>query len=75
MQQELAVTMQCPIIGVKKNPNNPMYTQLGVLTRAVTAQATTVTDLLDYHRSGCQFLGISDRRWEGRVGQICSDHK
>ena len=33
--RELAVTVQCPIIGVKKNPNNPMYTQLGVLTRGV----------------------------------------
>ena len=33
--KELAVTVQCPIIGVKKNPNSPMYTQLGVLTRGV----------------------------------------
>ncbi|OLL23133.1 Ribosome biogenesis protein nsa2 [Neolecta irregularis DAH-3] len=30
---ELAVTMQFPILGVKKNPQNPMYTQLGVLTK------------------------------------------
>ena len=29
----LAVTVQLPIIGVKKNPQNPMYTQLGVLTK------------------------------------------
>lgn len=33
--KELAVTVQCPIIGVKKNPNSPMYTHLGVLTRGV----------------------------------------
>jgi ribosome biogenesis protein NSA2 len=33
--KELSVTVQCPIIGVKKNPNSPMYTQLGVLTRGV----------------------------------------
>jgi ribosome biogenesis protein NSA2 len=33
--RELAVTVQCPIIGVKKNPNTPIYTQLGVLTRGV----------------------------------------
>jgi ribosome biogenesis protein NSA2 len=33
--RELAVTVQCPIIGVKKNPNSPVYTQLGVLTRGV----------------------------------------
>ncbi|KAF2118497.1 TGF-beta-inducible nuclear protein-like protein 1 [Lophiotrema nucula] len=30
---ELNVTVQLPIISVKKNPNNPMYTQLGVLTK------------------------------------------
>jgi ribosome biogenesis protein NSA2 len=30
---ELGVTVQLPIISVKKNPQNPMYTQLGVLTR------------------------------------------
>jgi ribosome biogenesis protein NSA2 len=27
------VTVQLPILGVKKNPNNPLYTQLGVLSR------------------------------------------
>jgi len=37
--RELAVTVQCPIIGVKKNPNSPMYTQLGVLTRGVFCSA------------------------------------
>ena len=36
--RELAVTVQCPIIGVKKNPNSPIYTQLGVLTRGVSSQ-------------------------------------
>ena len=30
---ELGVTVQLPILGVKKNPQNPMYTQLGVLTK------------------------------------------
>lgn len=25
--------MQLPILGVKKNPQNPLYTQLGVLTK------------------------------------------
>ena len=30
---ELAVTIQLPIIGVKKNPQSPMYTQLGILTK------------------------------------------
>lgn len=30
---ELGATVQLPIISVKKNPQNPLYTQLGVLTR------------------------------------------
>ncbi|KAL9111965.1 MAG: hypothetical protein Q9227_003585 [Pyrenula ochraceoflavens] len=30
---ELGVTVQLPILGVKKNPQNPMYTQLGALTK------------------------------------------
>ncbi|KAF2199644.1 ribosome biogenesis protein NSA2 [Delitschia confertaspora ATCC 74209] len=30
---ELNVTVQLPIISVKKNPQNPLYTQLGVLTK------------------------------------------
>eukprot|EP01136_Pigoraptor_vietnamica_P038586 Opistho-1_new@108121 len=30
---ELAATFQLPIIGVKKNPQSPMYTQLGVITK------------------------------------------
>ncbi|CCG25802.1 NSA2 [Candida margitis] len=30
---ELGVTVFLPILGVKKNPQSPMYTQLGVLTR------------------------------------------
>jgi ribosome biogenesis protein NSA2 len=31
--KDLGVTVQLPIISVKKNPQNPLYTQLGVLTR------------------------------------------
>merc|ERR1711935_1329289 len=30
---ELKATFQLPIIGVKKNPNSPTYTQLGVITK------------------------------------------
>lgn len=30
---ELRTTFQLPIIGVKKNPQSPLYTQLGVLTK------------------------------------------
>ena len=35
---ELGVTVQLPILSVKKNPQNPMYTQLGVLTRGTVIE-------------------------------------
>lgn len=35
---ELRVTMQFPILGVKKNPQSPMYTQLGVLTKGTVIE-------------------------------------
>lgn len=35
---ELKVTMQFPILGVKKNPQSPMYTQLGVLTKGTVIE-------------------------------------
>ncbi|MDI1491458.1 MAG: Ribosome biogenesis protein [Ramalina farinacea] len=35
---ELKVTVQLPILGVKKNPQNPMYTQLGVLTKGTIVE-------------------------------------
>ena len=35
---ELKVTMQLPILGVKKNPQNPMYTQLGVMTKGTVLE-------------------------------------
>ncbi|CAI4217121.1 unnamed protein product [Parascedosporium putredinis] len=41
---ELNVTVQLPIISVKKNPNNPLYTQLGVLTKGTVIEVN-VSDL------------------------------
>ena len=35
---ELGVTVQLPILSVKKNPQSPMYTQLGVLTRGTIVE-------------------------------------
>lgn len=35
---ELKATFQLPIIGVKKNPQSPMYTQLGVLTKGTIVE-------------------------------------
>ena len=41
---ELAVTVQLPILSVKKNPQSPMYTQLGVLTKGTIIEVN-VSDL------------------------------
>jgi ribosomal protein S8E len=41
---ELKVTVQLPIISVKKNPNAPLYTQLGVLTKGTVIEVD-VSDL------------------------------
>lgn len=35
---ELGVTVQLPIISVKKNPQNPLYTQLGVLSKGTVLE-------------------------------------
>ena len=35
---ELQTTFQLPIIGVKKNPQSPLYTQLGVLTKGTVIE-------------------------------------
>ena len=42
---ELGVTVQLPIISVKKNPQNPMYTQLGVLTRGTIIEVRYMSPL------------------------------
>lgn len=41
---ELAVTLHLPIISVKKNPQNPIYTHLGVLTKG-TIMEVNVSEL------------------------------
>jgi len=35
---ELQATFQLPIIGVKKNPSSPLYTQLGVITKGTVIE-------------------------------------
>lgn len=35
---ELKATFSLPIIGVKKNPQSPMYTQLGVITKGTVIE-------------------------------------
>ena len=41
---ELKCTFNLEIIGVKKNPNGPMYTQMGVLTKGT---------IIEVRRSAC----------------------
>jgi len=38
LSPEMAVTVQLPILSVKKNPQNPLYTQLGVLTKGTVIE-------------------------------------
>jgi len=40
----LGVTIRAPILSVKKNPQNPLYTQLGVLTKGTVVEVN-VSDL------------------------------
>lgn len=35
---QLKATFCLPIIGVKKNPQSPMYTQLGVITKGTVVE-------------------------------------
>ena len=35
---ELKTTFQLPILGVKKNPQSPLYTSLGVLTKGTVLE-------------------------------------
>ena len=39
---QLKATFCLPIIGVKKNPQSPMYTQLGVITKGTVIEVSTV---------------------------------
>ncbi|OJD24759.1 ribosome biogenesis protein NSA2 [Blastomyces percursus] len=48
---KLGVTVQLPIISVKKNPQNPMYTQLGVLTKGTIIEVN-VSELGQVTASG-----------------------
>ena len=60
---ELGVTVQLPIISVKKNPQSPMYTQLGVLTKGTIIEVNVSE------------LGFSDSRWKDSVGTVDTDYE
>lgn len=61
---ELAVTVQLPILGVKKNPQNPMYTQLGVLTKGT---------IIEVNISELGLISTSGKVIWGRWAQIMNN--
>lgn len=60
---ELGVTVQLPIIGVKKNPSSPMYTSLGVLSRGT---------IIEVNVSELGIVTTSGKVVWGRFAQITS---
>ena len=76
---ELKATFCVPIIGVKKNPSSPMYTNLGVITKV---RRSILSGLVS--RSVCagncaggqyQRAGAGDQRREGGVGEVRPGHQ
>ncbi|KAF1989616.1 ribosome biogenesis protein nsa2 [Aulographum hederae CBS 113979] len=61
---ELGVTVQLPIISVKKNPQNPMYTQLGVLTKGT---------IVEFNVSELGLVTAGGKVVWGRWGQITNN--
>lgn len=63
---ELGVTVQLPILSVKKNPQNPLYTQLGVLTRGT---------ILEVNVSELGLVTTSGKVVWGKWAQVTSKFK
>ena len=83
---ELKATFCVPIIGVKKNPSSPMYTNLGVITKVgrkildlFILHAVVLTFYTNFagHSLGGQYqwAGPGDQWREGGVGEICPSYK
>ena len=56
---ELGATFCLPILGVKKNPSSPMYTQLGVMTKGTVIEVN-VSELGLVTQSGKVVWGMFD---------------
>lgn len=63
---QLKATFCLPIIGVKKNPQSPMYTQLGVITKGTVVEVSC--DTLDT-KNGVQQLQFMS------FNSCCLEHK
>jgi len=73
---ELAVTVQLPIISVKKNPQNPLYTQLGVLTkvgsdRPIHLRPFSSSTFLTRTRALSSKSMYQSSDWSPRVARSC----
>ena len=62
--KELGVTVQLPIIAVKKNPQNPLYTQLGVLTKGT---------IIEVNVSELGLVTTSGKVVWGRLAQVMNN--
>ena len=77
---ELKATFQLQIIGVKKNPQSPMFTQLGVMTRGTIIEVNVRCMLAIYRVIKLRwFIDFRTRSShygrKSRLGQVCASHK
>ena len=55
---ELKTTFQLPILGVKKNPQSPLYTSLGMSSSLELQEVTFITELLMTRSLVCKRLTL-----------------
>lgn len=67
---ELGATFCLPILGVKKNPSSPMYTQLGVMTKGTVIEVN-VSELGLVTQSGKVVWGMFDFDLISFQRQVC----
>lgn len=69
----MAVTVQLPILSVKKNPQNPLYTQLGVLTKGTIIEVN-VSELGMVTTSGKVVWGPAEAEAEAAPDETGEPH-
>lgn len=78
---DLKATFQLQIIGVKKNPQSPMYTQLGVMTKGTIIEVNVSE--LGLVTAGGKVSLADDNPFQyltmaltiGRIWQICTSYE
>lgn len=71
---ELKTTFQLPILGVKKNPQSPLYTSLGVLTKG-TILEVNVSELGMVTTGGKVVWSSECVARAELTSRICPDHQ